>query len=115
MTYLAYPFFKNFFFPTTAKQINPAPSKSIVAGSGISENPKGAENAGITKITANATKNIPAKNSFFIPPLADLHVCPETKKMDRSGIDPHQFGEQNKCQKNNIRYSISYLNYFLLY
>jgi hypothetical protein len=32
---------KNVFLPTTAKPIKPIPSKSMVAGSGISENEKG--------------------------------------------------------------------------
>jgi hypothetical protein len=62
---------KNVFLPTTAKPIKPIPSKSMVAGSGISENEKGIANVGLSEIVINAAIDIPAKNNFIIPPLFD--------------------------------------------
>ena len=60
----------------------------MVAGSGISENVKRTENAGITEIAANTTKNIPAKNNFFIPsPLLTRMFALRPKKMDRKSRD----------------------------
>ena len=60
----------------------------MVAGSGISENVKRTENAGITEIAANTTKIFLQKIIFsFPPPLLTRMFALRPKKMDRKSRD----------------------------
>ena len=74
MSYCVY-LFKSVFFPTRPKQINPAPSSSMVMGSGILENEKGTVNAGLTEIVVIAAIDTPTKNNFIIAPPDNTDLC----------------------------------------